>query len=50
MATIERCEDSRPVESGGVPDEPASPGETTDDVGDEANYFFWGINELYVAP
>ncbi len=49
MATIERCKDSRPVESDETPDEPTAPVEATDD-GDQPDYFFWGINELYVAP
>jgi len=50
MATIERRGDPvRAVQSDETPDETAAPVEATDD-GEQPDYFFWGINELYVAP
>lgn len=49
MATSKRSTDPPALECGETPDEPDALVEAADD-GDPPDYFFWGINELYVAP
>jgi hypothetical protein len=54
MATIERRKDAlcpKPGEHGRADQiEPRDADEDPAPDADEQDYFFWGINELYVAP
>jgi hypothetical protein len=54
MATIERRSDAVcPLQAGHNRERAVVPRDTEDDAPpspDEPDYFFWGINELYVAP